>query len=81
MRDAGFGHEAEVGACSDGCGAAAHAVLEAAHVRRGYRCHAGVGLVVFGLADGCPFFGFGRAVDDEFGEAVCGRQFSLVWLC
>jgi hypothetical protein len=70
MRDAGFGYEAEVGPCGDGCGAAARAVLEAAHVRRCHGCHAGVGLVVFGLADGYPFFGFGSAVDDEFGEAV-----------
>jgi hypothetical protein len=46
------------------------AVLEAAHVWGGDGCYAGVGLVVFGLADGEPFGGFVGAVDDEFGEAV-----------
>jgi hypothetical protein len=46
-------------------------VLEAAHVTTRYASDAGVGLVVLGLADGRPFCGFGGAIDDELGEAVC----------
>jgi hypothetical protein len=46
--------------------------LEAPHVLRVDVGHAMVSLVVLGLSDGGPFLGFGDAVDNDSGEAVCG---------
>ena len=70
MRNLRLGDEAQICASRHCCSACAYAVLEAAHVRGCHGCDAAVGLVVFGLADGDPFCGFGDAVDDEFGEAI-----------
>jgi hypothetical protein len=70
MRNARLRNETEVSTGGDSGGVGSRAVLEAPHIRGGYRGYARIGLVVFSLADGDPFFGFRDAVDDEFGEAV-----------
>ena len=63
-------HEPEFLARGNGGEASTRSHLEAAHVRAIDVGDAVVGLVVFGLADGLPFFGFFDAADNEFGEAV-----------
>jgi hypothetical protein len=70
VRNARLSNETQV--CSSGYrgSAGTRTVLKAAHIGRCYGCDAGVGLVVFGLADGDPFFGFWVAVDDELGETI-----------
>jgi hypothetical protein len=70
MRYFGCSNEAQGLTGGDGGGAGSGLHLEAAHVGAVDVRYTGVGLVVLGLADRGPFFGFGDAVDDEFGEAV-----------
>jgi hypothetical protein len=71
VRDLCGSDEAEGVAGGHGGSAGSGAHLEAAHVWAVDVGDAVVGLVVFGLADRGPFFGFGDAVDDEAGETVC----------
>jgi hypothetical protein len=70
MRNARLRNETEVSTRGDSGGVGSRAVLEAPHVGGGNGCDARVALVIFGLPDGDPFFGFGNAVDYELGEAV-----------
>lgn len=70
MCHGGHCDKAECIACSDRSSTCAGAILKAAHVGAGHTSDTGVGLVVLGLTNGGPFCGFGRAVDDELGEAV-----------
>jgi len=63
--------EAECVASSDRGGTRASSVLEATHVTARYASDTGVGLVVLGLANGCPFCSLGGAIDDELGETIC----------
>jgi hypothetical protein len=70
MRNTRLCNETEVSTGDDSGGVGSRAVLEAPHIRGGYRGYARIGLVVFSLADGDPFFGFRDAIDNEFGESV-----------
>jgi len=68
--DGGHGDKAELFASGHSGVTRARFHLEAAHVGTVDISDAKVSLVVLGLANGLPFFGFGLAIDDELGEAV-----------
>lgn len=70
MADLRRSNEAQCIACDGASSAGTRFHLEAAHVGAVDVRDSGVGLIVFGLADRGPFFGFGDAVYYELGETI-----------